>query len=431
MSNSEKLFNKNFAFLWQGQLVSQIGSQAFSIAALFWTKNQTESATLVGLLLMLSVLPQVLLSPLGGTFADRHSRKKIIVACDLISSFFMASLAAAFFFFPGSNDLLFIALVIATLVISAVKSFFNPAVYAAIPDIVAPAKVAAANSSLQILVQLSALLGTGTGGILFRLLGAPLLFLLNGAGYLFSGFLGSYINIRSTEHTQKDTASSFKQDTLEGFQYIFKDKGLNATFYVFALLNFFISPIYVILPYYVEDVLKVSADWYGYVAGAFGIGAIIGYVLVGWLKPEGAARRNAILFAFFFSACLVCSLSVVNQPVVALICFTILGILNGYTSISLITQIQTSINPEMRGRVMGNFLTLTGAVVPVSLGLSGILIDVLDKNVLVMLMVCGLALITLSASLLLNRNFLTFLVYTPQVVQKEIIEKEEALLAEK
>jgi DHA3 family macrolide efflux protein-like MFS transporter len=49
---------------------------------------------------MLSVLPQVLLSPLGGTFADRYSRKKIIVACDLISGIFMASLAVAFFFFP-------------------------------------------------------------------------------------------------------------------------------------------------------------------------------------------------------------------------------------------------------------------------------------------------------------------------------------------
>src|SRR4028119_1923222 len=133
MSNPKKLFNKNFALLWQGQLISQIGAQAFSIAALFWTKNQTNSATLVGVLLMLSVLPQILLSPVGGTFADRYSRKKIIVACDLVNSFFMTALALIFFF-NRSNDLLFIALLIASLVISSVKSFFNPAATAAIPD---------------------------------------------------------------------------------------------------------------------------------------------------------------------------------------------------------------------------------------------------------------------------------------------------------
>lgn len=427
MSSPKKLFNKNFALLWQGQLISQIGSQAFSIAALFWTKNQTDSATLVGVLLMLSVLPQVLLSPLGGTFADRHSRKKIIVVCDLISGLFMVSLAGIFFFFPGLNDLLFIGLLIATLVLSAVKSFFNPAAYAAIPDIVTSKHVAAANSSLQILVQLSALLGTGIGGILFRLLGAPLLFLLNGAGYLFSGFLGSFMNIRRVEKSEKNI-SSFKQDIVDGFRYIFGDLGLRATFYVFALLNFFISPIYVILPYYVEDVLKVNADWYGYVASAFGVGAIIGYVLVGWLKPKGTVRRNAILFAFFCSACLVLLLSIVNQPVIALLCFATLGILNGYTSITLITQIQTSIDPDMRGRVLGNFMTLTGAVVPVALGITGVLIDVLNKNIVLMLTVCGFALVALSISLLLNRNFLNFLVYTPVVIQQEHIVKEEELL---
>ena len=429
MSNPKKLFNKNFALLWQGQLVSQIGSQAFSIATLFWTKNQTNSATLVGVLLMLAVLPQVLLSPLGGTFADRYSRKKIIVACDLISGIFMVSLAVAFFFFPESNNTLFIGLLTATLVISAVRSFFGPAVYAAIPDIVPSKQVPAANSSLQILVQISALLGTGIGGILFRLLGAPLLFLLNGISYLFSGFLSSFINIRKADIAVKSAVSSIRQETLEGFQYIFGNAGLRASFYVFALLNFFITPISVILPYYVEDVLALSADWYGYIASAFGVGAIIGYVLVAWLKPQGTVRRNAVLFAFFCSACLLFSLSTVYHPIVALICFAILGILNGFTGISLVTQIQTCIKPEMRGRVMGNFMTLTGVIIPISLGISGILIDVLNKNVLMMLMVCGIALGALSASLLLNRNFLKFLVDNAQPMEQELVEKgEETLL---
>lgn len=432
MSNPDKLFNKNFALLWQGQLVSQIGSQAFAIAVLFWTKHQTDSGTLVGVLLMLSVLPQVVLSPLGGTFADRHSRKKIIVACDLISGMFMTFLAGAFFFFPQSNTVLLLGVLIATLVVSAAKAFFNPAVYAAVPDIVSPKQVTAANSSLQILVQLSTLLGTGTGGILFLLLGAPLLFLINGIGYLISSFLSSCIHIQPTQVTEKKPVASFKQDIKEGFNYIFRDAGLKSIFYVFALLNLFVSPLFVILPYYVEDVLALTADWYGYVAGTFGVGAIIGYLLVGVLKPQGTARRNTILLAFFCSACLVFSLSIITTPVVALVCFAALGILNGYTNVIFISQIQTSIAPEIRGRVMGNFMTLTGAVVPVALGISGVLIDVLNKDIALMLMGCGVALIIVSISLVFNRDFLKFLLFTPQEdEQKPVKVEEEVMLLEK
>ncbi|AHM58281.1 arabinose efflux permease family protein [Flammeovirgaceae bacterium 311] len=423
MNKQFKLFNKNFLLLWQGQFVSQLGSQAFAIAMIFWIKHQTESATIVGTILMLSLLPQILLSPIGGTFADHYSRRNIIVACDLLIGGFMVFLACGFFFFPEAESLLFTGVIIASVLISATKAFFNPAVIAAIPDIVPPKKVAAANSSMQVLVQISALLGQGVGGVLFRILGAPLLFLLDGISYLFSGILEMFIKIPRVvgqkDANAKRSLKAFKEDTISGLKAILDNKGLKATFIIFALLNFFVAPVYVILPFYVEDVLMATTDWYGYIAGVFGLGSVIGYLIVGILKVEGKARKNAIIFSFVCSSVLFLALSSISVLWIALVSFGLIGVLNGFIQINVLTLIQLSIKSEMRGRILGNLMTLTSGVVPLSLALSGIIIDLLDQRVRLMFMFCGMILVLLSVYMLFNKNFLEFLASTPAEESEE------------
>ncbi|MCJ8268454.1 MAG: MFS transporter, partial [Psychrosphaera sp.] len=76
--------NTNIRLLWQGLLVSQLGSQAYSIAMMFWLMEMTGSSGAMSLILFMSVLPNVLIGPFAGAVADRYCRKKIIVATDLI-----------------------------------------------------------------------------------------------------------------------------------------------------------------------------------------------------------------------------------------------------------------------------------------------------------------------------------------------------------
>jgi len=104
MTRPTKLFNKNFVLLWQGQLVSLFGAHAYLIAMMFWIKHQTGSATLVGLVMMVSQIPGVVLGPISGVFVDRYSRWKIIVGSDLIRGLVTISLATLVFLRPDENN---------------------------------------------------------------------------------------------------------------------------------------------------------------------------------------------------------------------------------------------------------------------------------------------------------------------------------------
>src|SRR5262245_35266979 len=144
-----KLMNRNFLLLWQGQAISQIGTQLSTIALLFWLKHATESPVLIGIMAMISGLAAVALGPIAGAFADRYSRRLIIIVCDVVSGIAVLSLGA-FMLFPGATNALALAGVFfVAIFVSSVHSFFTPAISASTPDLVPKDKVTGANSMLQ------------------------------------------------------------------------------------------------------------------------------------------------------------------------------------------------------------------------------------------------------------------------------------------
>jgi len=98
------LWNRDFFLLWQGQTVSQLGNQAFHIAMMSWLLKATGSASLMGLIMFTAMLPGVVLGPVGGTFADRHSRIRIALICDLLSGAAILALSPTFRMIPKTYD---------------------------------------------------------------------------------------------------------------------------------------------------------------------------------------------------------------------------------------------------------------------------------------------------------------------------------------
>ncbi len=412
-----KFLGRNFFLLWQGQLVSQLSVQMLSVSLIFWLKHATESATVLGLLMMTLTLPSVLIGPLGGTFADRYRRKVIIVLCDILTGLSALSLAVVFFVAESNHELLISWLFFIAFFVGVIAAFFGPAMLAIVPELVPAEKVTRANSMLQIVSRLAIFVGQGIGGLMFRLLGVPIVSLVSGIAFLLSAASESFISdgyqatIKSKEKNNQNFLIEFYGQMIEGFRYLWGNKGMRDLFIFFAFFAFFSTPITILLPFYVEDVLGVEADWYGFLIAAFSIATFAGYLLAGLLQIKARDRGVWFIISLAIIAISTGSLGMIHTPILALLPIFMSGMVSGFVSINIITAMQLNIQADMRGRVMGLLMMLIGAPSAIAAAVTGVVTDLIGKNIPVIYIACGLIMILLIMIVSFNRDLQDFLAY--------------------
>jgi MFS family permease len=413
MTHPKKLLNKDFVLLWQGQIGSSFGSQLSIIALTFWIKHATGSATIMGTILMAASLPGVILGPLAGTLADRYSRRSIIILTDFMNGLAMLSLSAAMWYFPDRTGGLLVWIAFVFIINGSLNAFFNPAISAAIPDLVPQAQVARANSLSSIGLELSVLLGQGLGGLLFRLLGAPLVFLIDGVTFLFSAASEFFIripqNLPEKSAGWRQTARRVAADAREGFFYIWKKEGLRELVLTSAVLTFFSTPVIFLLPFYVEDFLGLQSDWYGYMVAAYVAGTMIGYLLAGLVRMNGKSRYFWVAGFIFIESAGFVLLGLLRNPTLVLVLAFAGGVARGFVTVNITTLLQLTTPSDIRGRVFGFLTTITGALAPIGMGLSGFVADLVNQNIPMIYIASGSISALLAIALLSHRNVRGFL----------------------
>jgi len=406
---ANKLLNKNFILLFQGQFVSELGSFVYFVSIVFWIKHATDSATIVGLIAMVATIPGILLGPFGGTFADHYSRKRIIVIGDIINGLTISSIAALMFVSPESTELIITLLFIEAVIGGSVMAAFSPAITAAIPDIVPKKSIDSANGMLQSSMHIAMLIGQAIGGVLYQILGAPVVMLINGVTYLFSALSESFVSIpqkkREAAESWRDAYQKFKDDTWEGIRHVQGAEGLMGLFFVIALINFFTVPFGVLLPFFVEDTLGSTPAWFGYIIGGMAVGSIIGSIVAGVLNVAPRSKGKAVIAALALLAAGFVAFAYSSGPVVALLILAFVGVCSGIVGVLITSVIQLSTPTEIRGRVFGLLGTISAGLTPVSLGLAGVVADLLDRNIPLIYMASGLCVLALMPPLIINKSF--------------------------
>jgi len=430
-----KLFNKNFFLFWQGQTVSRIGSQIYFMAMMLWVKEATDSATLMGLLGMVAGIPSILLAPIGGTFADKYSRKKIIVGSDIINGIVILTLAFIFFYTDSDKNIIVPTLFVVAITSGLVSSFFTPAVAACIPDLVPNDKLTTANSFTQLAAPISTIFGWILSGILYQKIGMSMLILINGSTFIFGAISKSIIEIpqkKLVKRTGGKPFGNFIKDLKVGLKFVLNTKGLRRLVFVSLFIGFFSTPINLLLIFYVSDVLFLKEIWFSYLLSSTLVGGIVGSVIAGITKINSKKRSNIIVIMMLLNSVSTLLLAFNSSKFGAIAILFISGLSTGFVTVFMTTIMQISTSQEIRGRVFGFIGTITGALIPLGMGLTGVLTDLAGKNIPLIYSISGIVLIIISLYVFFSKEIRKFLALKISNEQNSFIKsglEEEIILS--
>ena len=371
--------NRNFRFLWAGQGASLLGDQFELIAAPWLVLKLTHDPLALGFVLALSSVPRALFMLVGGAITDRFSARNVMLISDSLRLILTAVMAVLIFTGGMQSWVLYVF----ALLFGLVSGFFNPASSSIVPHIVGKEDLRSGNALIQGTAQLTGFVGPVLAGALIALFAGPSSVGTEGIALAFSldalSFLVSILTlwqINLTEIRKISLDDNVLDSIKDGIRFALQDSSLKVIFILIAAANlFFVGPLYVGMPVLAQERLAGNAAAFGLIMSAYGGGNLLGILLAGSLPKPTARLLNGLLvglFAAFVMA--LAGFAFVSSTWVAFGMLLVLGIGNGYFAITLITLLQQRTPSDRLGRIMSMVLFANVGLIPISQGLSGIII---------------------------------------------------------
>lgn len=395
---------RDFMLLWVGQATSMLGDQFHSIAASWLVLKMTGDPMALGMVMAISGIPRALFTVIGGAITDRISPRKLMLITDFVRLFLSTLLAVQIF--TGTLQVWMVYIYAA--VTGIMGGLFGPASMSIVPHIVPEEDLQAGNSLTQGSSALIGFVGPAIAGAMIAAFANE----ATGMGISIAvdalTFVISVITLwmmRSGEivktTAEKEAAGSIFSSVKEGFSFMVKDPVLRMMFIMIALANLcFTGPLLVGIPFLADTRFAGGAAAYGIIISGYAGGNLLGIILSGVLpKPKKSMIRWLMVVMFAVFGIGIAAMSWISVTWLATANLFVLGILNGYLSILLITGLQRSTPKALLGRLMSMILLANMSMMPISQALSG---AALRWSVTAVFVTAGLIMIALTGAMVFS-----------------------------
>lgn len=374
-----------FFTIWTGQAFSLLGSMVVQFALVWWLTQATGSATVLATAALVGILPQVVVGPFAGALVDRWNRRLVMIGADTLIA--LSTLALIALYLIGQMQVWHIYVVM--FVRSAVGGFHWTAMQASTSLMVPKAQLARVAGLNQTLHGAMNIIAPPLGALLLSVL--PLHAVL--AIDVITAFLAVtpllFVAIPQPVHKLEAAADgaaparpSVLGDLRAGLRYVAAWPGLLAIIIMAMALNFIINPAFALMPILVTKHFGGGALQLGWLESAWGVGVVVGGLT---LSAWGGFHRRILTSLMGVVGMGVGTLAIGLAPASA---FTLAlggmffgGFMNPMANGPLFATLQSTVAPEMQGRVMSLVGSGSAAMMPLSLLIAGPVADALGVRV--------------------------------------------------
>lgn len=359
----------DFRKLFAGRLVSAIGDKFFQIALIWWALGQSqEGKSKAGLIMAATFAPIVLFGPFMGALADKYDKKRAMLAADLLRAIFAWFLFLLLFFeilnFPLALILVFC--------ISSFAPLFESCAAAALVKLTSKKTLSAATAVDASSSQISSLIGSAAGAATLGLIGIKGAFLANAAAYMISFSIIFFINTELSD--QQSQRYNHAADLREGFNYLKKEKEIFYLVIFFAFLNFFASPIFILIPMIVKFILCADIKWLAifeafFAAGMMSVSAALGFKEK-YGKPAAILSFSILTAGLFFM-----TLGFSKDKYISLLFLTLLGAALSLGNVVILAYFQNKVADKFKGRFFSLITAISFAIMPASFAFNGFMAE--------------------------------------------------------
>jgi len=334
--------SREFRWLYAGQLVSFLGSQLTIVAVPFQVFRLTHSSLQVGLVSLAQLGPLIAGSLIGGSIADGHDRRRVLLVTEVLLGLTSVGLALnATVSHPALWPLYAI-----TALAAGLSGVERPARNAALPGLVAPEQLPAAYALWQILLQVGAVAGPGLAGLLLAGTGLSAVYWIDAATFVAA--FASVLAMAPMPPAGGGRRAGFGS-IVEGLRWLRGRPVIQGVFLI-DINAMVLGMPRALFPALGTEVFHGGAQAVGYLYAAPGAGALLGAVTTGWV---GGVRRQgrAVIIAVMVWGAAIAGFGATDWLPLALVLLAVAGWADVISAVFRSTMLQRSIPDELRGRL--------------------------------------------------------------------------------